>query len=125
MSEKLDKAKAHIVETPKVQQLLDEVLEDGLVVMAGVLRWAEITPDMKGPPPEWIERYGNRAFAMFRAAQAANLPASAAPVGIKENRESVSAILRFRKEDAPRDLPKEFIVVEQAETLPTKRLKRE
>jgi hypothetical protein len=61
----------------------DALHRDGLAIMRGALRFADVSLDDFGPSREWIEEYGeDDAKRMFRCAQMALGTSKSAPVGL-------------------------------------------
>lgn len=68
----------------RLSRIRTEIHERSAGVVDAALRFAEIDPEAKGPPQEWVDELGpDLAMKRFRVAQAAWLNGKQAPAGIK------------------------------------------
>jgi hypothetical protein len=92
------------------EQLLsiqDEIYRESMEVMGDQIAFREIDPSAKGPPQEWIDKYGfERAQRRFRVASAAWLDTKTAPVALKHITQVSLGIIKARATEkaAPRSL---------------------
>lgn len=94
-----------------LEALEQEVLEESLQVLNGVLKFNEVEHDDKDPPDEWVEQLGaTKATKLLKLAKAGKLPAHMAPVGIKIAQQVATGILKARGDgNAPRQLNVQFV----------------
>lgn len=109
---KLDKAKKQRLERLAVVE--DELMDEATEVLRGAHRFTEIAPDATEPPEHWITEYGpERAQRMLRAAQAAWVKTSDAPMGLKLASMTFGAIVKARAAKDSQKAPKLNVAVVQ------------
>ena len=80
-----------------LREMQDAILERALDVVDGACRFAEISPEDKEPPPEWVYELGQkRAAIRFRAAQAGWMSMKESPVGIKVATTMATGIIKAK-----------------------------
>lgn len=81
----------------ELRSIEDELFRDALEVTADAMDFRKVDPMAEAPPQEWIDAEGEeRAWHHFRVAQAAWLPQSKAPAGIKVADQMAGNIIRAR-----------------------------
>lgn len=77
-----------------------------LEAMAGVVGFAEVSPDAKTPPPEWVSEYGIKAATrMLRYAKLAQLTKRDAPIGLSMVAEVIKTERRARAAEKENQAP--------------------
>lgn len=96
----------------RLRRIEDELLEESLEVVQGVVRFAHLPPDLEEPPEDWVEAHGReKAERLFRLAGYGLMKSSDAPVGIKTAKDIATGILKARATEkmGPRELNVAFV----------------
>lgn len=123
MTDAIVKAKTAIEKSAEViENIEDELYREGCEILAANMSFADLEPPKMafgdeeasppGPPPEWVERYGQKkAEKRYRLAAAGWLSDSDAPSGIKTARHLVIGIMKIRanRPSLPRGMNLTFV----------------
>ena len=81
----------------RVAAIQDKIYAQAHAILEGVQAFADVKPDDKEPPPEWIAQLGEKeAWKKFRLAQYGIMSAKEAPVGIKVAEHIATSIARTK-----------------------------
>ena len=84
-------------ETAVLQYLENQIYEENLRNVLAASMFAEIEPDAKVPPLEWVKQHGQKeANRMFRIAKGAWMNAKEAPVGLAISKSIVTGFAKAR-----------------------------
>lgn len=80
-----------------LRELEDGLLAESLDIVRNTMRFAEIDPSKGEPPPEWLEKFGDkRAMEVWRTARAAWAAKGEAPVALDIASRTALGIIKAR-----------------------------
>lgn len=98
LARELKDEKQKLIRQERMEALEQRVYEHSGQVIEAMLAFAEVSPHQTEPPPAWVEQYGlEAAEKRLKVAQAMWLPASVAPVGLKNSIQVFTGISRGQK----------------------------
>lgn len=122
LAQRLPAAQSLAFQHERLATMQDELLERSLSVVDASMRFAEIEPDTKEPPQEWIDELGGnveKARRRLRVARAAWMSTSEAPVGIKVASAVAVGIIKAKATEKAQPRTLNIQVVQMTAPMPT------
>lgn len=112
---KLSQSERRELSLDEFKAMEDELLAEAASGLSAAMAWPEIDQGTEEPPEEWVEKLGRKkAEQKLRVANAAWLPNSEAPVGLKMMQSVFIGITRVRSGDGAPNTTLNYTVVELA-----------
>lgn len=110
---------ATIVKPSRLRDIEEEIHEEAATVIQDALAFAEINPEDKEPPHEWVKALGQeKAWRRFKTAQYALLTPKEAPIGVRIAKDIVLGLARVRAHEKLGPKTLNMVVVQMTGTLP-------
>ena len=92
----------------------DELLDDSAIILQYANKFADIDPDAKEPPQEWIDEMGpEKAIKCLRVAKAAWLGSKESPMALKLASTTVASVMKARATRDHKEAPRFNVAVVQ------------